>query len=248
MARFVREIMSSELFHVDPYVDRHAALEALLRRGITAVPVLDDDRRPIGVSTLRDIVDEARANKVSMPARTVAMNASVEDAGRTMVEAGTHHLVVVGSDGRAVGMLSSLDLVRALLGNPPAHPIALPHRDAELGVVWIDPLPFDAEHVACAATEPGVLVLSAGGLGRTESDLWVESSETLRSRLGELLEQPQKDAALAHVLEHRSLRFRCAVVSEPRHRNDVVRRMRARIDGAPLPRDVPPIRADELPG
>jgi hypothetical protein len=102
-------------------------------------------------------------------------------------------------------MLSSLDLVRALLGNPPAHAIALPHRDAELGVAWNDALPFDAEHVALTTTEPGVFVLSAGGLGRTESDLWVESSESLRSRLTNLLERPKNDVALERVLEHRGL-------------------------------------------
>jgi CBS domain-containing protein len=232
MARYIREIMNRELLSVGPYTDRHAVLDLILARGVTAVPVLDEEQRPIGVTSLRDIVDDSRPGKVSTPARTVAMNALVEDAGRTMLDAGTHHLVVVGSDGRAVGIVSSLDLVRALLGSPPAHPPTFPHRDRALDVAWSDPLPFDAEHVMCAPREAGVLLLSAGGVGRTETDIWVDSSEALRARLADLIARPQDDPALEDARKRRDLRFRCAVVDDARHRDEVLRRIRARLDGA----------------
>ena len=44
MARFVREIMNSELFSVRLDAHKEDALDALLEFGITAVPVLDDER------------------------------------------------------------------------------------------------------------------------------------------------------------------------------------------------------------
>jgi CBS domain-containing protein len=246
MARCVREIMNSELFSVDVDANRKAVLDALLEFGVTAVPVLDEGRRPVGMTTIRDIVDETRPFTISRPAKTVSMKASVDDAARMMLEAGTHHLVVVGSDGRAAGMVSSLDLLRALLGAPPAHPATFPHHDTELDVFWTDARTFDADSAATAPAGPGVLVISAGGVGRMESDLWVEPSASIRARLVDMLELPQDDAlALKRILARRDLRFRCTEVADPRRRETVVRRLRERLEAAPLPRDLTPTK-DEI--
>jgi CBS-domain-containing membrane protein len=35
-----------------------------------------------------------------------------------------HHVVVTDESGKAVGMLSALDALRALIGEPPKHPAA----------------------------------------------------------------------------------------------------------------------------
>jgi CBS domain-containing protein len=242
MARFVREIMNPELFAIRPDVHSADVLDAILEFGITAVPVLDDERRPIGVTSLRDLIREGGAPRISTPALSVAVDASVEDAARILAESGHHHLVVVGSDGRAVGMVSSLDLLRAALGLPAKYPSAFPHYDAVMGVSWSDMAPFDAEHVEAAPRDPGVFVLSMGGIRRPESDLWVEPAPALRTRLVELLGLPEGDVpGLARILARRDLRFRYATVADSALRESVARRLRARIEGAPLPRDAPPI-------
>lgn len=247
MARVVREIMNPELLAVGRGFDRDATLRSLLEFGISAAPVVDDDRRPIGVTTLRDLVEDPRSTRISSPARTIGEDASIEEAGRAMVEAGTHHLVVVTGDGRAAGMLSSLDLVRALVGAPAAHPAAFPHRDPDLDVVWSDALAFDSEHVRGAPAEAGVLVLSAGGVQRTESDLWVEATGSLRARLFAMLaHSAERAAALQKLLERRDLRYRHAVLGDAKHRDDIVRRLQQRIDGAPLPRDLAPVTKEGI--
>jgi CBS domain-containing protein len=116
MARIVREIMNPEVFTLRPEVRAEDALEVILELGITAVPVLDDERRPIGVTSLRDLVRGGSDPRISTPASTLSADTSIEEAARAMVASGYHHLVVIDNDGRAVGIVSSLDLLRALVG------------------------------------------------------------------------------------------------------------------------------------
>ena len=242
MARVVREIMNPELFSITATSRASDTLEAILDYGITAAPVLDDERRPIGMTSIRDLLRADDGGHIVSPALSVGVDATIEDAASTMAESGVHHLVVVAGDGRAVGMLSSLDLLRALVGLPAGHPATFPHFDPELGVAWSDMKPFDALHVEAARNEPGVLVLTSGGVGRTECDLWVEASAGLRSRFVEMLAAPEREPlALARILARRDLRFRFATIDDPRIRGSVARRVRERIDGAPLPRDVSPV-------
>lgn len=238
MARVVREIMNAELFTVRPDARADHALEAILEFGINALPVIDDERRPVGVTALRDLVRAGREPRYSTPARSVSLDTPIEEAARVMAESGHHHLVVVASDGRAAGMVSSVDLLRALVGLPAKHPSTFPHRDPELGVSWSDASVLDDEHVDVGPEGGGVLVLSIGGVGRTETDVWVEDCAALRTRLVELLEIPQDDTpALARILQRRDLRFRCAVVADASLRGSIAQTLRARIGRAPLPRD-----------
>jgi CBS domain-containing protein len=91
--------------------------------GITCVPVLDDTHRPVGVVSLRDLVGEGGDRfEPSGKVETIPAAMSVEDGARRLAESNYHHLVVVDEEGVAVGMVSSLDFVRALVGLPPRHP------------------------------------------------------------------------------------------------------------------------------
>jgi CBS domain-containing protein len=242
MARCVREIMNPELFTVRSDIRAADVLKSILEFGISAVPVVDDERRPLGVASLRDLVRDGGGPLVSSPALSVGADMSIEDAGRVLAESGRHHLVVVGGDGRAVGMISSLDLLRAVLGLPGKYPSTFPHYDATVGVSWTDLAPFDVEHAREAPSGPGVLILSTGGVRRSERDLWVEATSGLQARLRELLETRPTDAALARVLERSDLRFRCAAVADAALRDGVARRMRARMDDRPPPEAYAPAR------
>ncbi|MBX3234171.1 MAG: CBS domain-containing protein [Labilithrix sp.] len=236
MATFLREIMNPELVAFPESARPDEALERLLALEITAAPVIDADRRPIGVTSIRDLLRDARTRPpMSAPALAVSANMLVEDAAQVLAESGRHHLVVVGSDGRLAGFVTSLDLLRALVGLPPRFPATFPHRDEKLGVAWTDTMPFDASHVAAAPEEAGVLVLSVGGVARTEQDLRVEEAASLRTRLRELRELPLGDgSALARALQRTDLRFRCARTDDPALRAHVVRELRERIERAPV--------------
>ena len=56
--------------------------------------------------------------RVSRPVLTVSADADVEQAARLLAETDFHHLVVVDASGRAVGMISAVDFLRALEGMP----------------------------------------------------------------------------------------------------------------------------------
>ena len=122
----VRDFMNTEIVYLREGARPDIALRPILDFGITAVPVLDDESRPVGVVSLRDLVapDETKP-RVTEAVVSIRSDAPMSLAARVLVEAGTHHLVVVDEQGRACGMLSALDVVRALTGMPARHPAAI---------------------------------------------------------------------------------------------------------------------------
>jgi CBS domain-containing protein len=237
MARTVREIMNRELFGVRPEERLEPTLEAILELGITAVPVLDEERRPLGVVSLRDLVSpDKHARRMTTPAATIPERATISDAGKALAAANVHHLVVVDKDGRATGMVSSLDIIRGLLGVPVKHPAAFPHRDERFGISWTDDTELDAKVTSEAPDAPGVLVLSEGGAGRLELMLWVESATSVRARLDEMLSIPQSDVPyLERILRRNDLRVRWAVVADPAQRDRIAAELREALAHFPLP-------------
>lgn len=120
----VADIMNSKLLYIQEGDRLSLARGQILKFGVTAVPVLDDGHRPVGVVSLRDLAREDHLLEATTPVSTVRSGASVEEGARTLVEVGVHHLVVVDDQGVAVGMVSALDFVRALVGAPAHHPSA----------------------------------------------------------------------------------------------------------------------------
>ena len=121
-SKTVRDIMNAKLLYLDAGDRPSLARRHILAFGITAVPILDETHRPVGVVTLRDLQnDEARS---SPTITTVKDTDSIEDAARFLASTDHHHLVVVDAKGIAVGMVSGVDFLRALLGMPPSHPKA----------------------------------------------------------------------------------------------------------------------------
>ncbi len=123
MPKTVADIMNPKLLYI-----RDGDRVALARRhiidfGVTAVPVLDETHRPVGVVSLRDLAGEEGERFVpSGNIATIKASATIEDGAKQLAESEYHHLVVVDDKGVAVGMVSSLDFVRALVGLPPQHP------------------------------------------------------------------------------------------------------------------------------
>jgi CBS domain-containing protein len=218
MALSVSEIVNRELFRTRSEDPAEQVLRELLALGIQSAPVVDAEDRPIGVVSLADLVgcepdgQEVAGARMSAPAITIQDGAPIAHAARLMAEAEIHHLTVVDESGRAVGHLSSLDVVRALAGLPARHPWTFPHYDRRTGFVWSDDQPLDFDHVELAPAERGLLVLVHGGAGEAERPAWGELAEDVRGRLIEMLTAPEREnVAVAHWLRRGGgLRFRTA--------------------------------------
>jgi hypothetical protein len=221
MLGIVREIMNPQLFSVSPGEPVERIKSAILGLSITAAPVLDPDRRPIGVLSLRDLLDDLRAGdrveeRMTAPAVTIEQDARVVDVARKLSQSGLRHLVVVDGDGAAVGMVSSGDVLRAMLGRPPRHPAAFP-AEPPLSLDWSAPAPFDLDSIlTIAPAEPGLLVLTLGGEGTAQRIFWAEAAENVRSRLLDMLAMPlDLDPRLQSWLDRELLHVRFSAARAP---------------------------------
>lgn len=244
MAKHVHEIINPELFSIGPEESVADALLAILALRITGIPVLDEEMRPLGVVSLRDLIGRSGKARVgermTRPAITIHRDATIHEAGRALSDANVHRLVVVDDGGRAVGVVSSMDVVRALLGIPVRYPAGFPHRD-EQGLVWSDPAELVLANADRAPIGPGLIVLIHGGADRPELPVWAEEANNIRARLHDMLSDPQGDTPqLAWLLEHElpHLRFRFSSASDARARARALEAARAEVDAIahPAPR------------
>lgn len=233
MAATVKEIMNPELFHLRPGDSGEDALHGLLALGIAGAPVLDQDRRPAGMVSLRELAQrrtgQSAGDIMGGPAATVRAEASVIEAGRLLGETGHHRLVVVDADGRALGIVSALDVLRALLDLPVVHPAPFPHLDPAARLVWTDARPLALDAIDAAPDGPGLFALVKGGAGVPEHVVWAESCNDVYARLTDIVSTPQTDQpVLAWWLARGGLRFRAAAAFDPELARAALRRMLGR--------------------
>ena len=203
------------------------ALGYIRALGITAVPVVDEETKALGVASFRDLLSAGPGEKLSQrmtsPAVTVSSNAELEDAARLIVERGVHRAVVVDAAEKVCGVVSALDLIAGILGLPAKHPDTFPHYDKLHAVTWTNDELLELERVDTAPDRAGVFLLVSGGKGKAERVIWAESANNVRTRLYDLLSRPQDDnRELLGLMEryHQGLRFRAtAVDSEARRRS-----------------------------
>jgi len=230
MAKYIHEIMSSELFCVEPAAARQDTLEYLLLLGVNGCPVIDTEGNVVGLVTLRDLLieegDQRVQRRISQPAITVRRDETIEAAGRKLAEQHAHQLVVQDDAGRAVGNVSAVDLVAALVGAPVTHPSTLLRDAGEAEPIWSNPAPLEPENTDTVPNAPGALELIYPKKGRVDISIWVEEARNLRARIDDLLAAPQTDQpALAYILErnHGRLLFRTAVVRDDARRAALVK-------------------------
>jgi CBS domain-containing protein len=126
MASTVADIMNPKLLYIREGDRLSLARGQIVRFGVTAVPILDESHRPVGLVSLRDLASDHDCVAAG-PVVTVRSDATVEEAARDLARRNVHNLVVVDGDGIAVGMVSALDVVRALVGTPSCHPPQFAH-------------------------------------------------------------------------------------------------------------------------
>jgi CBS domain-containing protein len=238
MPRSIEEIMNRELLAVVPETPAQAIRELLRTFGIGAVPVLSEERRPIGIVTANDVLEGGgtAADRMSRPAMCIDGSTGIEGAAGLLAQADAHHIVVVDSAGVAVGIVSALDVLRAMLGIPAHHPASFPHWDAATQSSWTDEWPFDEGHVSHAPDAAGVLVLVRGFIGETDAVVWVEACANVRERAAALTARGSSaEPPLAHLLERRDLRFRAAAVRNDNDRERITSGLRSEIEHRPPP-------------
>jgi CBS domain-containing protein len=246
MALRVSEIMNRELFSVGKEDTVDMALRAVLLLGITGAPVVDEGGKPLGLVSLRDLVADRPGTTVgermTQPAATVAAEAPIAAAARRLARTGYHRLIVVDEAGTAVGMVSSLDVIRGLMGLPAPHPASFPHVDRETGLSWSDDRPLEMREIVAAPKGPGVLLLVHGSAGVPETVVWAEATEDIRGRLVEMVTAAQP-GPLGSWLEHDGLRFRAAAVPDKAERGEALATVLRR---APVPPTIPAVAARSL--
>jgi CBS domain-containing protein len=135
----ISQVMTPSVLCVRADVSVETVASLLLEHGISAVPVVDESGRPIGVLSNTDLVREAQDNRGEIPTERLPRGFHMESLGRRtagdamtplvfalpemapvgkaaalMVYERVHRTPVLGKDGRIVGILSSSDVLRWL--------------------------------------------------------------------------------------------------------------------------------------
>jgi CBS domain-containing protein len=134
----LRHVMCRDLVCARPDLDIQAVINLIVQNHFGCIPVVDEQRRPIGMITKFDIVEQVdaflrsasngsplpidlaarTADEVMMPiALTLQETASVADAASMMTCEDMHHVLVVSPAGALVGVVSSKDIVTWLVRN-----------------------------------------------------------------------------------------------------------------------------------
>jgi len=122
----VATIMSTVLVTASPSLPATRLVELLVDENIGAVPVVDDEGTPLGIVTRADVLeedelpitDDVRVDELMHRGPlTVGGSTPVKEAARIMTRQRVHHLLVVDGEGRLVGLVSSLDVVRWVAGS-----------------------------------------------------------------------------------------------------------------------------------
>jgi CBS domain-containing protein len=238
MTRSIDEIMNRELLAVLAETPVDAIRDLMRTFAISAVPVVDDNRRPVGIVTSTSVFDGTgtAGARMSRPATCVEGSADIDATARRLVAADVHHLVVVDGAGVAVGIVSVLDVMRAMLGLPAHHPAAFPHWDSSTQSSWTDDLPLDAEHAAQAPDAAGVLALVRARVGVTDVIVWAEACTNVRERVIRVCGASHSgEGPLGTLLDRRDLRFRAASIHNDTDRERIAMGMRSAIDHRPPP-------------
>ena len=230
MAIQVKEIMNPEVLSLRAGELASDALGHLGTMQVSGAPVIDGQHRPIGVvswdALLTAPLGALVSDRMTTPALTVHGDTSVREAARVIAASGHHRLVVIDEHGQLDGMVSALDLLRALVGAPVSHPASFPHHDDDTGLTWSDALALQTEALAEAPAGPGLLLLIAGGVDRPEHLIWAEENLDVRARLHALLTLPGvRPPTVNDWFARGPIRFRCAHVGDPATRGRALDRV-----------------------
>jgi CBS domain-containing protein len=162
-------LMTREVVTAKPDTPFKDLVELLTGRGLSAVPVVDDDGRPVGVVSEADLVAKAEhkhdevpplfagraarqrrrkargttaAEVMTSPVIAVPGDAPVGVVAHELAAAGVRRLFVVDGEGRLVGVLARRDVLKVfLLDDPVLREEVL--RTVFQRVLWLEPAGVD---------------------------------------------------------------------------------------------------------
>ena len=167
----VADVMTTDVVTVDPLATYKDIVRVLSKHRVSAVPVVDDDARVIGVVSETDLLRKEeqltpwrsqrlarRGDKVvrtkaaavvaaelmTSPPISVGLGTSLPVAARLMSDHDITRLVVVNSDGRLAGIVSRSDLLRVFLA-PDDELQERVVRRLVRDALWDDPFAVHAE-------------------------------------------------------------------------------------------------------
>lgn len=113
----VEKIMNTPVVTTQPNVDVAHLKETFKRQEIHAVPVMEEDGTIAGIVSSSDLIavhnETLLARQIMTPKVHICLpNNRVKDAAKTMSKHGVHHMVVM-EEGEIIGMVSSMDIVKA---------------------------------------------------------------------------------------------------------------------------------------
>jgi CBS-domain-containing membrane protein len=120
----VEDIMTRNVMTVSPTTPLDELAWGLTQKGVSGAPVQDAGGHLLGLVTKSDLADPNRPNKLHAATVEDVMSPfvfaipatdSVLDAAKRMVDTGSHRLVVVDGQGHVAGIISTMDVVRALV-------------------------------------------------------------------------------------------------------------------------------------
>jgi CBS domain-containing protein len=162
---YVSDVMTRDVVTVSPGTGYKQIADLMVHRSVSAVPVVDDERRVLGVVSEADLLPkleyadrvprhplavrrlpeplrrkasaDTAAELMTAPAVTVRPTETVTRAARLMEAARVKRVPVVDAGGHLVGIVSRRDLVR--LYTRPDADIRAAVADSMLRSLWIDP-------------------------------------------------------------------------------------------------------------
>lgn len=120
----VEEIMTKNVMTVAPNTKVDDLAWGLTQKGVSGAPVQDAGGHILGLVTKSDLTDPNRPSKLhgataedvmSPFVFAIATGETVFEAAKRMVDTGSHRLVVVDEQGHLAGIISTMDVVRALV-------------------------------------------------------------------------------------------------------------------------------------
>ena len=192
----VRDVMCEDVAVVRPSTPFKEVARVLADRGVSALPVLDENDRLAGVVSEADLLykeeygsedarfrllaspDERAARSkasadvagqlMTSPAVTISPDASLVAAAKVMDQRRVKRLPVVDADGRLIGIVSRADLLKTFLRDDDEIREEV-IRDVFMRVLWAEPEKFEV------TVDDGVVTLSG--------ELQLRSSTVIAVRL-----------------------------------------------------------------
>ncbi|WP_243714394.1 BON domain-containing protein [Actinomadura bangladeshensis] len=136
--------MTSDVVTVASDASIKEVIATLADHGISGAPVVDAERRVIGVVTEADLLMLERAEArtagkaMSSPAVTTTAGTTVTEAARSICRHGFKRLPVVDPDGRLVGIVSRADLLSVFLRTDAQIHSEVTH-EIVIQSLWLDP-------------------------------------------------------------------------------------------------------------